>query len=113
MGLSWNGDAIEDRMVKAARKGVDVTTAEGANYAKEHHPWQNRTGTAEGSIQSRPAIVIEGGLVRGEFGSYGVDYFIWLEIGTNKMGAMPCLRPALDVVGKRLAGNIKRAWDEL
>lgn len=111
MRINWNGDEIGARMIRASKKGVDKTTAEAANHAKTHHPWVNRTGTAEGSIQSRPAILIEGKLVRGEFGSYGVDYFLWLEIGTSKMPAMPCLRPALDVVGKRLAGNIREAWE--
>ena len=111
--LHWNGDQIARRSFDAARKGIDRTTAECAEYAKENHPWENVTGTAEGSIQMRPARYDPAThKISGQFGSYGVIYFLWLELGTIKMAAMPSLRPALDACAQNLERNIQDAWQE-
>jgi hypothetical protein len=105
MTVKWYGQRVERRLIEAVRKGIDDTTSAAALYAKRHHPgWQNRTSTAEGSIRMEPARV-EGSWIRGRFGSFSVDYFIWLEL---KHGA--ALRNAADVEFPRLMGRIRGHW---
>lgn len=72
--------AVKQNAINAAKAGIDQTMAEAVQSAKSNHPgWQNRTGTAEGSIQMRPAEV-SGNVVRGTWGSFDVKYFIHLEM---------------------------------
>lgn len=83
--MAWekfDGIGIDDRrLTDACRKAVDDVTAAAAIYAKQNHPgWKNVTTHAEGSIRMEPAVV-HGDIITGYFGSYNVDYFIWLEIG--------------------------------
>jgi hypothetical protein len=110
--LDWRGGDVAQRVADAARKGVDETTAAAVIHAKQNHPWQNVTGTAEGSIQMRPAEADEDGSIRGEWGSYGVDYFLHLELGTVNMPARPALRPAADAEYPNLAARIKAALED-
>jgi len=109
--LNWRGDDVFRSVIAAAKVGIDQTTSAAVIHAKAIHPWKNRTGTAEGSIQIRPARVTRNMIVVGQFGSYGVVYFFWLELGTIKMIAMPCLRPALDVEGPKLVERIRVALE--
>lgn len=95
--LSWNGDNLERRLRKAALAAIDDTTAAAALYARQNHPgWHNRTGTAEGSIRMEPARDVGGRQYRGLFGSFDVDYFIWLEIGARGRPGDYTLRRAAD-----------------
>lgn len=100
----------EERLDQAARQAVDDVTAAAAIYAKQNHPgWNNVTGLAEGSIRMEPAVD-EGERVVGYFGSYDVNYFIWLEIGANGHPGDYTLRRAADAefpsLGRRLAQRI-------
>lgn len=95
---------------RAALQAVDDTTAAAAIYAKQNHPgWKNVTGLAEGSIRMEPAT-IQGDHVVGYFGSFDVNYFIWLEIGANGHAGDFTLRRAADAefpsLGRRLAARI-------
>lgn len=107
--LLWRGQAIEDKMVEAAKRGVDATTAACVTHAKSNHPWKNVSGTLEGSIQMRAAEA-QGPIVRGEWGSFTVNYAIWLEIGTSRMPPYPYLRPAADAEYPGLARRIREAF---
>lgn len=69
---------VLDAAIPAA---IDDTTAAAAIEAKRNHGWQNRTGTAEGSIRFDPATKVGPGRWRGVFGSFDVMYFIFLELG--------------------------------
>lgn len=95
--LEWNGEAIADEIERDVKDAMNDTLDDAVAYAKANHEWKNRTGRAEASIQMRPAKKI-GNTIRGQFGSYGVNYFKFLELGTSKMKAMPCLRPAEDAI---------------
>ena len=100
--FTWRGAQVRARLYRAAVAGVDDTTAATAIQAKGNHPgWQNRTGTAEGSIRSEPARQ-QGNRVRGRVGSFDVDYFIWLEL---KHGS--ALRNAADLVFPTLPSRIR------
>ncbi len=105
MTVQWFGDKVKRRVMNASLVGVDDTTAAAAIQAKGNHPgWRNRTGTAEGSIRNEPARR-EGERIRGRFGSWGVAYFIWLEL---KYGST--LRHAADLEFPRLARRIQEAY---
>lgn len=108
----WRGDAIKAKMNAAARKGIDSTTSECVITAKSDHPWQNRTGTAEGSIRMEPAEETMAGKIQGRWGSFDTDYFVFLELGTSFMQPMPSLRPAADEHYPTLPQRIKEAWEE-
>ena len=55
MTVEWEGEELLAKVERAAKLGVDQTTAACVQHAKSNHPWQNVTGTLEGSIQMRPA----------------------------------------------------------
>lgn len=107
--VNWRGRQVSDRVIRAARIGVDRTTTSMAVLAKRTHTWRNVTGLAEGSIQMRPARVEAGGRITGQFGSYGVQYFLWLELGSQHQQPRPVLRPSFDREARNLPGNIKAA----
>ena len=106
----WNGPKISQRAIEAAIEGVDQTTSACVNQAKSDHGWQNRTGTAEGSIQMRPAGQTGRSQVTGRWGSFDVDYFIYLEIGTAFMEGDDTLRRAADHEYPNLADRIRAAY---
>ena len=108
MALRWRGKQVTRQVRRAQREAVDATMAAAVIDAKRSHPWQNRTGTAEGSIQvAERAREIPGG-VRGVWGSLRVRYFRFLEFGTSVMEEMPTLRPAADRNYPDLAGRVRR-----
>lgn len=110
MGLEgWRGAEIAAKASGAAKFGIDKTMSESVTYAKQNHEWQNVTGTAEGSIQMRGAEP-DGTRMVGRWGSFTVNYFLWLEIGTSKMPARPCLRPSADVNYPSLRRHIAEGW---
>lgn len=76
--LSWKGKEVVANVKRAAARSIDQTTALCVNGAKSDHRWQNRSGTLEGSIQMRPAV-IKGSSVVGIWGSADVAYAVYLE----------------------------------
>lgn len=112
MGLEgWRGREIAAKTAAAARTGIDKTTSEAVLHAKQNHEWQNVTGTLEGSIQMRGAEP-EGptGKMAGRWGSFTVNYALWLEIGTSRMPAMPYLQPAADAHYPSLRRHVREAF---
>ena len=104
--FNWNGKKIARKYLVAARRGVDMTTAACVAPAKMLTPVI--TGTAQGSIQMRPARIVGQGVV-GVWGSFQVDYFIWLEIGARGRPGHFMLRRTADAVYPRLRANIRLA----
>jgi len=79
--LNWRGEQVRQRVLAAARAGIDDTMAACANDAKSSHPgWKNVTGTAEGSIAIQQPAHEDGRGAVGRWGSMGVLYMIFLEI---------------------------------
>lgn len=109
MTVEWEGDELLAKAERAAKLGVDQTTAACVQHAKTNHPWQNVTGTLEGSIQMRPAER-QGDRVEGEWGAYNVNYAVYLELGTRNMPAYPFLRPAADAEYRNLIQRIREAF---
>ena len=102
--LEWHGDKIGGKFKVASRKAIDVVTALCVVPAKAATPVI--TGTAQGSIMARPAEII-GKRVRGFWGSFDVNYFIWLEIGARGRSGIHMLRRAADRFYPTLAGHIR------
>lgn len=102
--MDWRGDAVKAKALAAAKAGIDATTSRSVGQAKSNHPgWKNQTGTAEGSVQMRGAQ-IQGTRVVGRWGSFSVDYVIWLEL---KHGSF--LRRAADATYPGLPAAIRAA----
>ena len=92
--LYWLGHQIQRRVEGAALRAVDRTTAETVEYARRNHSgWKSVTGTAEGSINAKPARVLKG-RVRGAIRAGGGDAFYLLILEVKKGAA---LRTAADV----------------
>lgn len=105
--VHWNGRRVLARVLAGTALAIDQTTAACVTHAKTFHPWSNRTGTLEGSLQMRPAAP-RGSTVEGKWGSFSVRYAIFLELGTSRMQPYPYLRPAADVEYPKLGGRIRR-----
>jgi hypothetical protein len=97
----WQGDAIKAKMAVAVRVGMNETLAKAVNHAKGSVPVD--TSVLQGSLRMEPA---GGSPLKGSFGSYDVNYAIYVEMGTSRMGAQPYIRPAVDAefpqIGKRI-----------
>ena len=105
--LDWKAAAILKRERNASRLGIDDTLVKCVSEAKRN--WNVRqvvTGTAQGSIMFQPAE-IHGERVTGRWGSFDVDYFIWLEIGARGVPGDFMLRRAADQEYPKLPERIK------
>lgn len=106
--LDWKGKDVSDKTWAAVQYAMNDTTAAAAIFAKQNHPgWQNRTGTAEGSIRGDPARR-EGDRMIALFGSFDVNYFIWLEIGTRFREGDHTLVRAADAEFPKLPERIRK-----
>jgi hypothetical protein len=104
--LTWKGPNVQRDLDRAIEGAMNDTTAAAAIQAKRNHSgWRNVTGTAEGSIRGQPARKSGRGW-SALFGSFDVDYFIWLEIGARGRAGDRTLRRAADVEFPKLAGRV-------
>lgn len=103
------GKAVSNKVELAILKGGGKTLAQAAESARRNHPgWRNQTFKAERSIQvTEPMHKGSNGQFSGNFGSKGVDYFIWLEIGTRFHPGDHTLRRAADRTFPKVWDNIK------
>ena len=108
--LDWKGDQIKDRLLNAARQGIDETMAAGVNTAKPLTPWV--TGTLRRSIKIRPAR-IEGDRAIGLWGSFDVNYAIYVETGTRGRPGVNMLRRAADQEYPKLPDRIRKRYRRL
>lgn len=110
MSMEWNGEEIKRKAIEVAKWGVDATTAACVREAKVEVPVV--TATLQGSIEMRPAQE-RGSEVVGIWGSFNVDYAIYVEAGTSRMSAHPYLRPAADHQYPKLADRIRSKFAQL
>ena len=103
--LKWNDKPVIEKVLLATRKGMDSVMSKCVREAKATVPVV--TTTLQGSIRMEPAKQVENELV-GVWGSYNVDYAIFVELGTSKMSAQSYLRPAADRFYPTLPGEIRR-----
>jgi hypothetical protein len=88
VALRWRGRRVAAKVLAATKLAVDQTTSQAVRHAKDDHPWQNQTGTLEGSLQMRPAEP-EGRKIVGRWGSFSVRYAIFLELGHLEDARLP------------------------
>ena len=103
--LFWKGDEAAEKVIAAAKLGLDQTAGAAVIHAKSNHPWINRTGTLEGSYQMKPSQQ-DGETVSVEWGAFDVNYAAPVE------EKYPALRPAADVEYPKLAGRISKLVEE-
>jgi hypothetical protein len=94
MVYTSNRHAVDEKVDRAIMNTIDRVHGRAVGYAKSRTPV--RTGTAQGSIMFKAARRISRTLFRGEFGSYNVKYFIWLEIGARGRSGLYIIRRAAD-----------------
>jgi hypothetical protein len=100
--LEWRGDAVVERVMRAAQAAIDDTTDEAAKDAEGSHWWGARTGTLESQIVNEPARRF-GLRAVGKFGSTAKQGFYGLFLEHRQ----PFLRPAADRNFRDLARRIK------
>lgn len=89
---------VKRKMEAYAVEYVRRAVRQAAQYAKDNHPYQNRTGNLTRSIQSVPTRT-------GAYLSARMDYAPYVEFGTRRSRPYPYLRPAIEYVVKLLANK--------
>ena len=109
--VEWRGAQVLDRVLRAAKDGIDETMAECVTKAKrtpsEGGTMPVDTSTLQGSIRLEPTRIQRNEAV-GYWGSFDVDYAIYQEAGTRFIPAKNFLRGAAAEEYPRLAGRIQR-----
>lgn len=103
--VEWKGREVVENVSRAAVKGIDKTLADCTREAKRNHEFTNRTTILEGSIRAEAAHQ-EGRRIVGRWGSFNVEYALYVEVGTATSAPYPYLRPAADLNYPNLAKNI-------
>lgn len=98
-------DQLRRKVRDAAVAGVDETLAKCVREAKDITPVV--TGILQGSLRFEPAKR-QGDKVRGRWGSFDVNYALWVEIGSQGRAGVYMLTRTADAVYPELTGNIKR-----
>jgi HK97 gp10 family phage protein len=92
--LLKNFKNVKDVVAKAEAAALATVSVDIANEAKSNHPFENRTGNLEESIQPKAVEVVDGVII-GKVVA-GMSYAAHVEFGTEKTAAYPYLRPALE-----------------
>lgn len=139
--LDWRGEQVFDRLILATGQGINRTLADCVTEAKA--VVQKRTTALQGSIQMRPAVQIDQAHVAGYWGSFAINYAIYVGKGTrphfppvqaiaesmrvtpeiafliarsiSRKGtkAYPYLEPTAEKIYPRLAGYIREAREAM
>jgi len=126
MSLTWKGDELKRKTVRATRIAIDATMAAAVQHARgSHGPGahaQQRFESQKGDLERGTKIVQaareEFRTIRGRWGVVGVPQARRIELGfqgPDRLGrvfsqpAFPYLRPAAEVEYPKLAGRIRRA----
>lgn len=99
----WHGEAVADRVVKAAQAAIDETLAAALANAIPRAPI--RTGFLRGTGFVIPAVRTPQGPV-GRWG-FSASYAAYQEFGTVNMSPRPFMRPAADAIYPTLPQRIR------
>lgn len=111
-GFAWEGlDAVLTlpvRFEEAINTGIATTVREVADemtaYAKEHAPWEDRSGDARSGLKAVPVTDVLHGSYS-IFLGYDVYYGIYLE--TANGGALAIVRPTVERFAFVLQGRVR------
>lgn len=133
--LVWKGDALTAKMRTAQIAGVNRTMGACVTWSRSNHPWQNRTGILEGSINVVDYAAPDANGVKGVWGVQDAAQALILELGGTivprekqalkfklpdgswrivksvTIPPYPYLRPSADLNYPALAENIRAAFD--
>ena len=126
MALTWKGDELKRKTVRAARIAIDATMAACIQHARSNHGagahGQQRFESQRGDLERGTKIVQaarqERRTIRGRWGVVGVPQARRIELGfqgKDSLGRVfnqppfPYLRPAAEVEYPKLAGRMRRA----
>ena len=104
--LEWHGDEILKKIGAQTVVAMTAVMASSIRTAKAQHPPNVRTATYQGSIQLRP-VIMRGDQLVGFWGSFNVNYAIYLEMGTIFMPEYRPLRNAADQHYPELAHKLR------
>ena len=103
--LLRNIDILKDTVVTAQATGMAQVSKDVADYAKSNHPFQNRTGNLEASIQPEP-VELEGNIITGVVRA-GMEYSVWVEHGSSRSAPYPFMEPAKEANKQNLIDTMK------
>ena len=98
-------ESLNRKMKAYAVQYIQRAARNAAKYAKDNHPYQDRTGNLTRSIQSVPTA-------EGAYLSARTRYAGYVEYGTSRNKEYPYLRPAIDYLMK-LIKNKRNIGDAL
>ena len=106
--LDWKGKLTRKQVVRSVKQGMNTTLAKAVQTAKPFTPV--RTGILQGSIRMEPAKEVSHNLIVGYFGSWDVNYALYVEKGTVYMSGYHMLSKAADICFPKLKDDIKKAF---
>lgn len=107
--LKWNGKLARNQVERAIEQGMNVNLARCVQVVKTKTPV--RTGILQGSMRMEPARKVEKNIIAGHFGSWDVNYAIFVEKGTVRMSGRHMMSETADEVFPQLGDDIKDAMD--
>ena len=105
--IDWKGKLTRKQVIRAVEQGMNMNLAKSVQVAKPLTPV--RTGILQGSIRMEPAKEIKTNIVVGYFGSFDVNYALYVEKGTVYMSGRHMLQRAADEVFPKLRDDIRKA----
>ena len=102
--FNWKGRDVRELIRAAQAEALEETAVACVRDAHPNTPI--RTGTLRGSIRFQPVEETEQGMFV-EWGSYGVNYAIYVELGTGRRNGVFMLRNAADREYPKLASRIR------
>lgn len=106
--IDWRGKLTRKQVVRAVEQGMNMNLARCVQVAKSFTPV--RTGILQGSIRMEPAKELHPGVVVGYFGSWDVNYALYVEKGTIYMSGRHMLQRGADQVFPKLGDDVKNAF---
>lgn len=107
--LLKNINVLQDAVVTSVTAGVAAVSVDVANYAKENHPFANRTGNLEASIHPLP-VEQSGDVITGTVKA-GMEYAAFVEFGTARSAPYPYMQPALEANRDNAIETLAKATD--
>lgn len=110
--LLKNVDLLKNNTINGHVAGMALVTVDVANYAKENHPFQNRTENLENSIHPLPVELGKDNVIIGAVQA-GMEYAPHVEFGTSKSAPYPYLTPAKEANAKNLIDTMAKVQERV